>query len=145
VRLSAIKKYVEDLVAASGGGGGGGGGSTQLLMFGQLRAVVPPGYKFIITLDEASPGETDPVFGNAIETPITDGVPDYTRSIATLAPSAFVQTQSFSSFPTESVEVRIPVRGTYNSGESGSGTLKLREPDFGAFHTVDEIAFGVNP
>jgi hypothetical protein len=143
MRLSALKKYVEDLVASSGGGGGGG--STQLLMFGQLRALVPAGYHFIVQLDEDVPGETDPVFGNAIETPIVDGVPDYLRTIATLAPTAFVGANVATSFPTELVEVRIPVQGTYNSGESGGATLRVREPSAGAFHKVDQIAFGVNP
>jgi hypothetical protein len=153
VRLSALKKYVEDLVAASssGGGGGGGGAVPTVVMYGQLRALVPAGYSYVIALDEDIPGETDPTFGNAKETPIVDGVPDYPRMVETQGPGVFggadgfITDQMLTSFPDELVEVRIPVHFSHTDGESGSATLKLREPAFGAFHNVDQIAFGVNP
>lgn len=139
MRLRDLRKQIEQIVATSGGGGAAPTG----LMHGELYALVPAGYKFIVMLDSDVPGENDPTFLPAIETPIVDGVPDYPRAVATQ--TGYVGAQVFTSFPTELVEVRIPVRCSYAAGESGSGTLRLREPDFGAFHTVDQIAFGVNP
>lgn len=147
MRLSQLKKYVEDIIA----GGGGGDAAVQVVAFGQLRALVPAGYHYVIALDEDIPGETDPTFGNAIEVPIVDGVPDYPRLVATQGPGAvggadgFITDEVPTSFPTELVEVRIPVHISYNSGESGGASLYVREPAFGAMHRIDQFAFGINP